>query len=128
MHPNNRGRVQKELSTWEETVDRDFAEVVKHLTNRGLFARNILEPKILQLCAVSGLTVLNALPQLKSHIKMAFKSGATDAEVKEAIIQMLVYCGLPYIIQAFDVYKEVVREQKSGIKNTPCRYVLAPLK
>ncbi len=95
---------------WEEGVDRNYAEIVANLTFNGLYQRTVLEPRVRQLCVISGLTVLNALPQLKDHIRAAFNAGAKEAEIKEAIIQMTTYCGMPYVAQAFRTYQEVEQE------------------
>ena len=108
--------VQGRTKRWERAVDKGFAEVVENLTYKGLYARTVLEPKVRQLCVISGLTVLNAIPQLKGHIKVALRVGATEAEVKEAIIQMLTYCGMPYVMQAYVAFSEVVRKHKGKEK------------
>jgi alkylhydroperoxidase/carboxymuconolactone decarboxylase family protein YurZ len=42
----------------------------------------------------------NALPQLRTHIQAAWNCGATKKEIMEVILQMLVYCGAPYVLQA----------------------------
>jgi len=102
--------VRDRLTRWEQKVDRQFSEALTAFTWKGLYTRKVLEPKVRQLCVISGPTVLNALPQLKGHIKAAFRAGASEAEIKEAIIQMSVYCGMPYMNQAFEVYEEVAQE------------------
>ncbi len=106
--------VQKSYKRWGEGVDKDFAQLVQNFTTKGLYARTVLHPKVRELCAISALTVTNALPQLGTHIKYAFRAGATEAEVKEAIIQMATYCGMPYVGQAFEKYKETVKEIGKG--------------
>ncbi len=110
MQLSDEEHIQKRAEWWEGAVDKEFAKIHENFVSRGLYARTVLEPKVRQLCAISGLTVLNALPQLKVHIMVAFRVGATEAEVKEAIVQMVTYCGMPYVVQAFEVYKEVVQE------------------
>ena len=77
---------------------------------KGLDERTVLEPKIQQLCAISALTAMGTAVQLKSHIKIAFRVGVTEAEVKEAIIQTVRYCGIPLLNIAFAAYEEVIQE------------------
>lgn len=98
------------LKRFEDGVDKDFADIVNNITYNGLYKRTVLEPKVRQLCVISALTSINALPQLQAHIRFAFKAGATEAEVKEAIIQMAAYCGMPYVSQAFGAYEQVAKE------------------
>ncbi len=102
--------VRERLHKWER-LDPEFNELTLRFSYGGLYAREVLEPKIRELCTISGLTVLNALPQLKSHMRAAFRVGATEAEVKEAIFQMITYCGSPYVAQALGAYEEVERER-----------------
>lgn len=107
--------LQKSWTRWSEGVDEEFANLVRNFTYKGLYERKVLDLKVRQLCVISALTAINALPQLGKHIKHAFRAGATEAEVKEAIIQMAAYCGMPYVGQAFEKYKETVKEiAKSG--------------
>ena len=108
------------LKWWEEGVDKNYAEILNNLTFNGLYLRTVLEPRVRQLCVISALTVLNALPQLKDHIKAAFNAGAGEAEIKEAIIQMTTYCGMPHVVQAFRAYQEVEKELGIG-NNSPSK-------
>ena len=102
--------IQNMTKQSEEMVDKDFADIIKNFTYDGLYKRTVLETKVRQLCALSGLTTINALPQLRFHIRAAFRAGCTVAEIKEAIIQMGTYCGIPYMIQALEACEKVIRE------------------
>ncbi|MFC2066433.1 carboxymuconolactone decarboxylase family protein [Chloroflexota bacterium] len=90
----------------------EVGEIFRNLSYRGLYARKVLDLRTRQLCTVSALTVLNALPQLKTHVKAALRVGATQDEVKEAIIQMVTYCGSYKVAEAFKVYEGIIAELK----------------
>ncbi len=98
----------------EQLGDEGLVEVFNNFTYRGLDARNVLDPRSQQLCGIAALTALNAPAQLKIHIKMALRVGATEAEVKEAIVQTARYCGIPYMNNALAAYHEVMREQEGA--------------
>ncbi len=104
--------VRARTKRWEERVDKEFAEVVENLGYRGLYRRTIFDQKTRELCSISGLTTINAIRSLKTHILAALRAGATEAEVKEAIIQMATYCGMPRVGDALDRYEEVIKELK----------------
>jgi len=107
--------VRRLAKWWEEGIDEEFAKTVMNLTFQGLYQRTVLELKVRQLCVISALTVLGAAYQLKTHIKAALRAGATKAEVKEAIIQMTTYCGMPRVAEAYRAYEEVEKElQEKG--------------
>ena len=71
--------------------------------------------------------MLNSIPQLKGHIKGALRAGATQAEVKEAIIQMTTYCGMPRVAQAYRAYEQAVKELEEGKGMMPISDNEAPL-
>ena len=85
-------------------------DILKNLSYGGLYARTVLDLRTRQLCTISALTALNALPQVKTHIKAALRVGVNQDEVKEAIFQMAPYCGAFRVAEAFKVYKGVVGE------------------
>lgn len=103
--------LEKRTRKWAKLVDEDWGEITNKLTYYGLDSRNILEPKVQQLCAISALTAMGGTTRLNTHIKWAFNAGSTEAEIKEAIIQTTRYCGLPFVNDAFDVFAEVMKER-----------------
>ena len=61
----------------------------------------------------------NAHPQLRTHVQAAWNCGATKREIMEVIIQMAVYCGMPYMLQAArvaanDVFPALRRGEKAA--------------
>jgi 4-carboxymuconolactone decarboxylase len=54
--------------------------------------------------------VLNALPQLDVHVKAAMRSGATKEEVQEVLLQMSVYGGFPYMLQALRRLRQILQD------------------
>lgn len=77
-----------------------------------IFSRPGLDLKTRELCTIASLTSLGfAIPQLKAHVGAALKAGATQAEIKEVILQMLVYAGFPAAINAMLVAKEVFAQK-----------------
>lgn len=73
-----------------------------------IFMREGLDVKTRELCTVAALTALGfAIPQLKAHVGASLKAGATKTEIKEVILQMLVYAGFPAAINAMLAAKEV---------------------
>ncbi len=90
--------------------DPGLVEIFNDLVYFGLDARNVLDPKTQQLCGIAALTALNAPAQLKTHLKMGLRAGATDVEIKEVIVQTARYCGIPYMNTALTAFHEVMRE------------------
>ncbi len=89
-------RIAKEFAAW----DPEFGELFMNYTYGGLYDRNVLPQKTRELCAVAACVMANATPQLRTHIFAAHNCGASKQEIMETILQMVTYCGAPYMIQA----------------------------
>jgi 4-carboxymuconolactone decarboxylase len=48
--------------------------------------------------------------ELKLHVKGALKNGLTKDEIKEILLQVAVYCGIPSGIDAFRDAREAFKE------------------
>jgi len=63
--------------------------------------------------SIVNLAMLGALirpHELKLHVKGALKNGLTKEEIKEILLQVAVYCGVPAGIDAFRNAREAFRE------------------
>jgi alkylhydroperoxidase/carboxymuconolactone decarboxylase family protein YurZ len=94
-----------------EAVDPAFNRMFKELTYAGMYSRTVLDPKVRQLLAVAACTVSNALPQLESHARAGLRVGLTVEEIREVIFQMVVYVGMPFTVQAFRRFQELVKKE-----------------
>ena len=48
------------------------------------------------------------LPQLAIHLQAALNVGCTPGEIEQAILQLVIYVGMPKVINAMKVYREVL--------------------
>ncbi len=58
------------------------------------------------------LAALDRQHELKIHIRGAINNGLTKDEIREALLQVLIYCGAPAAIDAFRTAKEVFAEME----------------
>ncbi|MEL6243713.1 MAG: carboxymuconolactone decarboxylase family protein, partial [Pseudomonadota bacterium] len=74
-----------------------------------IYNRPGLDLKTRQLATVAALTALGGQtgPQLRVHVAASLKSGASETEVIEVILQMSLYGGFPAMINALNVALEV---------------------
>ena len=61
---------------------------------------------------IAMLTALNRPNQLRSHLNGALNNGCTVDELREILLQSVVYCGLPAALDAVKIAEEVLRERK----------------
>lgn len=104
--------VLERMRKWDRRAGKDFRKILFDFVFKGLGERKVLDPKVMELCAISTLVPIGVVQQIKSHIKGALRFGATEAEVCEAILQTVKYCGLPLMNQALAVYEEVIQESR----------------
>jgi alkylhydroperoxidase/carboxymuconolactone decarboxylase family protein YurZ len=76
-----------------------------------LYSREVISQRQRELCAVASLTVLHRPRELRAHIHAALNVGATRQEVAEVIMQQVTYGGMPVVVDALDVYAEVLEER-----------------
>lgn len=91
-----------------KSISPDMEKFTMEFGFGDIFSREGLDIKTRELCTISALIALGfAEPQLKAHMGAALKSGVTEDEIKEVILQMLVYTGFPAAINAMLAAKEV---------------------
>jgi 4-carboxymuconolactone decarboxylase len=85
-----------ELSEWDE----QFSDLFQRFVYGGMYDREVLDQRTRELAAVAACVTANALPQLRSHAMASVRAGATVREIQEIVMQMTVYCGWPFVLQA----------------------------
>lgn len=56
------------------------------------------------------ISALNRPHELKLHVKAALNNGATRAEIREVLLQVAVYCGVPAGIDSVRIAREAFAE------------------
>ena len=72
------------------------------------------------------MVALDRRDELRLHLRAALRNGVTRAEIKEVLLQMAVYCGVPAANSAFHVAAEVFAEKGPRRRQTRSRGGPAP--
>ncbi|MEP9379987.1 carboxymuconolactone decarboxylase family protein [Aquabacter sp. CN5-332] len=56
------------------------------------------------------LGAINRNHELKMHVKGALKNGVTKAEIREVLLQVAIYCGIPAGVDSFRTAQEAFNE------------------
>jgi len=91
--------------------DEGFANLVIGTTFGEVWARPGLPTKLRSLATVAGLIVLGRAAELRAHIQGALHLGWTPEEIKEVIIHMSQYGGMPTTIEAIRIFEEVTKKK-----------------
>ncbi|KXJ88650.1 AhpD-like protein [Microdochium bolleyi] len=75
-----------------------------------IWSRPGLERKQRSLLNIGMLIALKSWPELGVHVRGAVNNGLTEIEIREAILQSSIYCGVPAGIEATKVAERVLNE------------------
>ena len=112
-------KVRKEVLT-PEYVDQalksadDFSAPLQEMVTEycwgWLWNREVLPRKMRSLINIALLTVLNRPHELKIHVKGALRNGCTKEEIREVLLHVGVYAGVPAAVDGFRNAREALRE------------------
>lgn len=98
------------FDTWKK-LDKELARELSMFFTGKLYSRTVISQKQRELCAVASLTVLNRRNELRAHVHAALNVGATRQEVTEVIFQQVTYGGMPVVVEAIEVLRQVLEER-----------------
>jgi 4-carboxymuconolactone decarboxylase len=81
-----------------------------------IWTRPGLPRKTRSLLNIAMLTILNRPHELKLHIRGSFKNGATKEEIKEVLLQVACYAGMPAGVDGFRLAREAFAEMEAATK------------
>jgi len=75
-----------------------------------LWARPNLPRKTRSMVNLAMLSALNRPHEFKVHVKGALVNGVTREEIREILLQVAVYCGMPAGVEGFRLAREAMKE------------------
>ena len=75
-----------------------------------LWTRPGLDRRSRSIANLSMIAALNRPHELKLHVKAAVKNGLSRDEIKEVLLQVAVYAGVPAGIDSFRIAREAFKE------------------
>ena len=97
-----------------DDFNRDFQRMVTEYCWGNLWGREGLSHKQRSLNNLCLLAALNRSQELEAHVRGALRNGCTVDEIRETLMQVAVYAGIPAGVEAFRVAGRVLAEE--GIK------------
>lgn len=105
--------VEKALETYSSDFSRPMQEYVTESCWHSIWSRPGLERKTRSLLNIVMLCALNRGVELGVHVRGAVNNGASEVEIREALLQAACYCGMPAGIEGFRVAERVLGEIKA---------------
>lgn len=101
--------VERSLAEADD-LTRDFQAFVTEYAWGAVWTRDGLSRRDRSLLNLGMLTALGKPNELKLHLRGALTNGVTREEIREALMQSAVYCGVPAALEAFRMAREVFGE------------------
>lgn len=91
-------------------VDVDFQQFITEVAWGSVWTREGLDRRQRSLLTIAMLAALGHHDELAMHLRATANTGASRTEVKETLLQVAVYAGVPAANAAFAVAKRVFAE------------------
>ena len=87
-----------------------FHEYLNEACFGSIWARPGLKWRERSLITMAMLSALNRPVELGIHVRAAVGNGLTEVEIRECLLQVMSYCGIPAGVGAFGVASTVLKE------------------
>ena len=95
-----------------DEFSREFQEqIVTEFGWGGTWARGVLERRERSILNLGMLAGLGRLTEFETHFRGALRNGMSPDELKEILLQISVYCGVPMGMEVFRIARRVLDEQ-----------------
>ena len=92
----------------------DFQDLITRYAWGEIWTRPGLPRHTRSLMTICMMVALNREEELKLHLRAAANNGVTRDEIKEALLQTAIYCGVPAANSAFALAQKVFAEIDAG--------------
>lgn len=92
----------------------DFQDLITRYAWGEIWTRPGLTRHTRSLMTICMMVALNREEELKLHLRAASNNGVTRDEIKEALLQTAIYCGVPAANSAFALAQKVFAEMDAA--------------
>ena len=101
--------VEASMATADD-FNQDFQELVTTYCWGAVWGRDGLPHKTRSMLNIAMLAALPRPHELKLHVKGALRNGVTTDEIREVLMQVAVYAGVPTGVEGFRIAREAIEE------------------
>jgi 4-carboxymuconolactone decarboxylase len=94
-----------------DDFNRDFQRIVTEYCWGEVWARQVLTNKQRSLNNLCIIATLNRAAEFEIHVRGALRNGCTPEEIRDTLIQVAVYAGIPAGVEAFRIARKVLMEE-----------------
>lgn len=94
-----------------DDFNRDFQRIVTEYCWGEVWTRSVLTNKQRSLNNLCIISALNRAAEFELHVRGALRNGCTPDEIRDTLIQVAVYAGIPAGVEAFRIARKVLIEE-----------------
>jgi 4-carboxymuconolactone decarboxylase len=107
--------VDKAIASADD-FNRPLQELVTEYCWGAVWGRETLTKKTRSMLNLAMLSALNRPHELKMHVAGALRNGVTKDEIREVLLQVAIYCGVPAAVDSFRNAREAINEYEKTAK------------
>jgi 4-carboxymuconolactone decarboxylase len=104
------GYVDKSMAAVDD-FNREFTDLLNTYCWNDIWNRPGLDRKTRSMLNLAMLSALGKEHELKLHLNGALNNGLTKDQIKEVLLQVAIYCGVPAAVVSFRCAREVFKER-----------------
>ena len=91
-----------------------FQELLNEYCWGAVWGREELPRKTRSMLNIAMISILNRPHELRAHLKGALTNGVTKDEIREILMQVAIYAGMPAAVDSFRIARELFAELDKG--------------
>ena len=97
-----------------DDFNRPFQEMLNEYCWGTVWGREELPRKTRSMLNIAMIAILNRQHEFRAHLKGALTNGVTREEIREILMQVAIYGGMPAAVDSFRIAREVFAELDKG--------------
>ena len=94
-----------------DDFNREFQRIVTQYCWGEVWTRQVLTNKQRSLNNLGIIAALNRAAEFEMHVRGALRNGCTPEEIRDTLIQVAIYAGIPAGVEAFRIARTVLTEE-----------------
>ena len=97
-----------------DEFNKPFQELLNEYCWGTVWGREELPRKTRSMLNIAMISILNRPHELRAHLKGALTNGVAREEIREILMQVAIYGGMPAAVDSFRIAREVFAELDKG--------------
>ena len=93
-----------------DEFNKPFQELLNEYCWGSVWGRDELPRKTRSMLNIAMISILNRPHELRGHLKGALTNGVTREEIREILMQVAIYGGMPAAVDSFRIARELFAE------------------